>query len=130
MLPDFVDPETIALARALDDGAPTHAYPRPQPMPSAEQRRVRLSVTGIDRLRSDPFEFYAQRILKPSELEALDAEPDAKWRGTAAHEVLQVWHDTGRPMVEIADEVLSQMNHHPLMRALWRPRLIKALEWV
>jgi CRP-like cAMP-binding protein len=22
------------------------------------------------------------------------------------------------------------MNHHPLMRALWRPRLMKALEWV
>jgi ATP-dependent helicase/nuclease subunit B len=122
--------DLLALARALDDGKPALAYPRPQPMPNAEQRRVRLSVTGIDRLRSDPYEFYAARILRLSELEALDAEPDAKWRGTAAHEVLQVWHDTGRPMVEIADEVLSRMNHHPLMRALWRPRLIKALEWV
>ena len=91
---------------------------------------MRLSVTGIDRLRSDPYEFYAARILRLSELEALDAEPDAKWRGTAAHEVLQKWHETGRPMAEIADEVLAQMNHHPLMRALWRPRLIKALEWV
>ncbi|MGV3555037.1 MAG: double-strand break repair protein AddB [Croceibacterium sp.] len=120
----------LVLARALDDGKPAPAYTRPQPRPSAEQRRVRLSVTGIDRLRSDPYEFYAARILRLSELEALDAEPDAKWRGTAAHEVLQVWHDTGRPMVEIADEVLSRMHHHPLMRALWRPRLIKALEWV
>ena len=130
MLPDFVDAQTLALARALDDGEPAPPYPRPQPKPATEQRRVRLSVTGIDRLRSDPFEFYAARILRLSELEALDAEPDAKWRGTAAHEVLQVWHETGRPMVEIADEVLSRMNHHPLMRALWRPRLIKALEWV
>jgi ATP-dependent helicase/nuclease subunit B len=122
--------DLLALARALDDGEPAPAYPRPQPMPDAEQRRVRLSVTGIDRLRSDPYEFYAARVLRLSELEALDAEPDAKWRGTAAHEVLQVWHETSRPMVEIADEVLSRMNHHPLMRALWRPRLIKALEWV
>jgi ATP-dependent helicase/nuclease subunit B len=87
-------------------------------------------VTGLDRLRSDPYEFYAARILRLSELEALDAEPDAKWRGTAAHEVLEKWHATQRPMSEIADEVLSAMNHHPLMRALWRPRLMKALEWI
>jgi ATP-dependent helicase/nuclease subunit B len=33
-------------------------------------------------------------------------------------------------MAEVADEVLTRMNHHPLMRALWRPRLVKALEWV
>jgi len=126
----FQDRETLTLARVLDDGAPAAAYPRPAPVPNAAQRLVRLSVTGIDRLRSDPYEFYAARILQLSELEALDAEPDAKWRGTAAHEVLQTWHETGRPMTEIADEVLAQMNHHPLMRALWRPRLIKALEWV
>jgi len=124
------DRETLALARALDDAEPAPLYPRPQPMPDAEQRRVGLSVTAIDRLRSDPFEFYAQRILKLSELEALDAEPDAKWRGTAAHKVLELWHETKRPMAEIADQVLAGMNHHPLMRALWRPRLMKALEWV
>ena len=33
-------------------------------------------------------------------------------------------------MAQVADEVLTRMNHHPLMRALWRPRLIKALEWI
>jgi ATP-dependent helicase/nuclease subunit B len=122
--------EIAALARALDDGQPAPLYPRPEPRPSTEQRQVRISVTALDRLRSDPFQFYASAILQLKELEVLDAEPSAAWRGTAAHEVLETWHKTGRPMAEVADEVLTRMNHHPLMRALWRPRLVKALEWV
>jgi ATP-dependent helicase/nuclease subunit B len=122
--------EIAALARALDDGEPAPLYPQPQPRPSAEQRLVRVSVTGLDRLRSDPYQFYASEILQLRDLDPLDAEPTPQWRGTAAHKVLETWHTTGRPMVEIADEVLAEMNHHPLMRALWRPRLIKALEWV
>jgi ATP-dependent helicase/nuclease subunit B len=124
------DRATVALARALDDGEPAPLYPRPEPRPSAEQRRVRISVTALDRLRSDPYQFYASSILQLKELDALDAEPSAAWRGTAAHEVLETWHKTGRPMAQVADEVLTRMNHHPLMRALWRPRLIKALEWI
>jgi ATP-dependent helicase/nuclease subunit B len=122
--------EMVALARALDDGEPAPLYPRPEPRPSAEQRLVRVSVTGLDRLRSDPYQFYASEILQLGELDPLDAEPTPQWRGTAAHKVLETWHNTGRPMREIADEVLAEMNHHPLMRALWRPRLMKALEWV
>ena len=124
------DRATVDLARALDDGEPAPLYPQPEPMPSAEQRLVRVSVTGLDRLRSDPYQFYAAEILQLRELDPLDAEPTPQWRGTAAHKVLETWHKTGRPMHAIADEVLAEMNHHPLMRALWRPRLIKALEWV
>jgi len=120
----------VALARAIDDGEPAPLYPRPEPRPSAAQRQVRISVTALDRLRSDPYQFYAASILQLKQLDPLDAEPSAAWRGTAAHEVLETWHRTGRPMAEVADEVLTRMNHHPLMRALWRPRLIKALEWV
>ena len=122
--------EIVALARAIDDGEPAPLYRRPEPRPSAEQRQVRISVTALDRLRSDPYQFYASSILRLKELDALDAEPSAAWRGTAAHEVLETWHKTRRPMAEVADEVLTRMNHHPLMRALWRPRLVKALEWV
>jgi ATP-dependent helicase/nuclease subunit B len=124
------DREIVALARALDDGEPAPLYPRPEPRPSAEQRTVRISVTALDRLRSDPYQFYASAILRLKELDSLDAEPSAAWRGTAAHEVLETWHRTGRAMTDVADDVLTRMNHHPLMRALWRPRLMKALEWV
>ncbi|MXO60084.1 double-strand break repair protein AddB [Altererythrobacter salegens] len=124
------DEALLALARALDDADQALQYPQPKPVPSPEQRKVRVSVTALDRLRSDPYQFYASAILRLKQLDLLDAEPTPAWKGTAAHEVLEKWHKTGRPMAEVADEVLTQMNHHPLMRALWRPRLMKALEWV
>ncbi|MXO90073.1 PD-(D/E)XK nuclease family protein [Pontixanthobacter aquaemixtae] len=122
--------EAVEIARALDHGATTEIYSKPEPKPSAEQRKQRISVTALDRLRSDPYQFYAGNILRLGDLDGLDAEPSAAWRGTAAHEILETWHKTGRPIAEVASEVLQQMNAHPLMRSLWQPRLMKALEWV
>jgi ATP-dependent helicase/nuclease subunit B len=122
--------EIPALVRTLNEPAPAPAHPRPQPRPSAEQRKVPVSVTALDRLRSDPYQFYASSILRLKELDALDAELSPAARGELAHEILETWHRTGRPMDEIAAEALRKMNAHPLMRALWRPRLMKALEWV
>ncbi len=130
LLPRHREAEIVAMARAIDDGAPAEPYQRPEPMPSAEQRKVRISVTALDRLRSDPYQFYASAILCLGELDMLDAEPSPAWRGIAAHEILEMWHKSGRPMRDVAAEVLEQMNAHPLMRALWRPRLMKALEWI
>ena len=120
----------VELARAIDDAPPAAPYARPEPMPSAEQRKVKLSVTGLDRLRADPYQFYASSILGLREIDALDAEPSPAWQGELAHLILQRWHETHRPLGEIASEVLGAMHAHPLTRALWRPRLLKALEWV
>lgn len=122
--------EALVLARALDEAVPASAYPRPVPMPSPDQRRVAVSVTGLDRLRADPYQFYASQILRLAELDPLDAEPSPAWQGELAHEILCKWHETGRPIETIADEQLAAMGAHPLTRALWRPRLLKALEWV
>ena len=44
-------------------------------MPSPEQRKVAIAVTALDRLRADPYQFYAQAILGLRKLDALDAEP-------------------------------------------------------
>jgi ATP-dependent helicase/nuclease subunit B len=122
--------EAVRLARAIDDAPPAPRYPRPQPMPSAEQRRVPISVTGLDRLRGDPYQFYASSILRLSALDSLDAEPSAAWKGTAVHAILERWHKQGGALLPIAHEVLDEMSAHPLMRALWRPRLMAALEWI
>ncbi|MGX7952299.1 double-strand break repair protein AddB [Tsuneonella sp. HG249] len=118
------------MASAIDDAPPAPRYPQPMPAPSAEQRRIALSVTGLDRLRADPYQFYASNILRLPELEALDAEPSPAWQGELAHAILEDWHKTGRPLDELAAEQLAKMNPHPLTRALWRPRLLKALSWV
>ncbi|WP_395394464.1 PD-(D/E)XK nuclease family protein [Novosphingobium sp. BL-8A] len=126
-----VESEAPRLARMIDDAVPVPAHPRPQPMPSVEQRRVDLSVTGLDRLRGDPYEFYANAILGLSRLDALDAEPSAAWKGEVAHLVMERWHKAGEPvdgLHMIAQQVLVEKNAHPLMRALWWPRLSAALD--
>lgn len=127
---DHREEEAPRLTTAIDDAPPLPPYPRPAPMPSAQQRHVALSVTALDRLRADPYQFYAARILGLEELDALDAEPGPAWQGELAHKILEIWHDTGRPLTDIADEVLEQLGAHPLTRALWKPRLLCALEWV
>jgi ATP-dependent helicase/nuclease subunit B len=120
----------VELARAIDDALPEPLYPRPQPMPTAEQRRVDIPVTGLDRLRGDPYQFYAGSILDLRALDPLDAEPSPAWRGTAVHAILERWHKDGGELIPIAEQVLDDMSAHPLTRALWRPRLIAALEWI
>ncbi|GGD94620.1 double-strand break repair protein AddB [Tsuneonella deserti] len=117
-------------AEAIDFASPASRYPRPEPMPDAAQRKVPISVTNLDRLRADPYQFYASAILRLPELEPLDAEPTPAWQGIVAHAILEKWHGTGRPIESIADEELAAMQAHPLTRALWRPRLLKALEWI
>lgn len=121
----------VRLARLIDDAAPLPPSPRPQPMPTAEQRRMDLSVTGLDRLRGDPYQFYASAILALRSIDALDAEPSAAWKGDVAHLIMQRWHEAGEPaggLHAIAQEVLVEKNAHPLMRALWWPRLGAALK--
>jgi ATP-dependent helicase/nuclease subunit B len=126
-----LETEAVDLARRLDAAASVPPPPRPQPMPDADQRRVDVSVTGLDRLRGDPYQFYASAILGLRTIDALDAEPSAAWKGEIAHLIMQRWHEAGEPpggLHAIAQEVLSQHEAHPLMRVLWWPRLAAALE--
>ncbi|MFM9935325.1 MAG: PD-(D/E)XK nuclease family protein, partial [Novosphingobium sp.] len=125
--------EAVRIARMLDDAPPAPAYPQPAPMPSAAQRRVAIASTALDRLRGDPYQFYAQAIMGLRSLEPLDAHPTPAWRGTAAHEVLRLWHEAGSrrgELIPIAERALAEMSAHPFMRGLWRPRLVEGLKWV
>lgn len=126
-----IESGALRLARLIDDAASVPPHPRPQPMPSEEQRLVDLSVTGLDRLRGDPYQFYANSVLRLRSIDGLDAEPSAAWRGDVAHKIMELWHEAGEPeggLLAIAQQVLTQENAHPLMRVLWWPRLSAALE--
>ena len=88
-----------------------------------------------DRLLGDPYQFYAREVLRLRDLEAIDDEPGPAWQGSTAHLILQRWHEARRSDrdVEIAPvmaAVMEETNAHPLLRALWEPRLLAALEWV
>ncbi len=135
---DHRDLRIPALAAQLDRrAAPTEDYPRPEPRPSAALRDVPIKVTALDRLLGDPYQFYAQEILRLAKLDPLDADParDFAWRGTLVHEILRRWHAQRNPqghppILPIADEVLREANVHPLLNGLWRPSLEEALAWI
>ena len=121
-------------SRLIDDGGTPRPVARPAPNPAAALRPKAMSVTQVDRLKADPFAFYAQRILRLAALDPVDADPTAAWRGTAVHGVLEAWArdedcrvDALRPL---ALSMLGDPGTHPLVRALWQPRLLAAVEWI
>ena len=135
LLPRHEETQAIAWARGLASAPEAPRYPRPRPEPSPEQRRVDISATALDRLRGDPYQFFAQKILQLESLDALDAEPSAPWQGEVAHEILERWHrdrlDGGTtPVAEFMATIFAERNVHPVMQALWQPRLAQALRWV
>ncbi len=124
----------LLTARALDAVALPCPAARPAPAPPVDARPRRLSVTDLDRLKADPFAFYAKAMLRLSPLDPIDAEPTAAWRGTMVHEVLERWakEDACDParLRPRAEAMLDDAAAHPLMRALWQPRLMEAIDWI
>ncbi|HLZ79821.1 MAG TPA: double-strand break repair protein AddB [Sphingomonas sp.] len=107
---------------------------RPRPAPPAEERPRKLAVTRLDRLKADPYAFYAQEMLKLVSLDPVDAEPSPAWRGSAVHEVLEAWakEDACDPskLAARAEAMLDGITAHPVLRALWAPRLRESIAWI
>ena len=119
-------------ARDLD--RPAAYRPARRPAPSPVKRPHSISVTEVDRLKADPFAFYARRILGLKSLDPIDADPTAAWRGSAVHLVLEQWmkEDACDPnrLRPRAEALLAGASAHPLMRALWQPRLMEAIDFI
>ncbi|TMJ15776.1 MAG: double-strand break repair protein AddB, partial [Alphaproteobacteria bacterium] len=107
---------------------------RPAPAPDPAIRPRTISVTEVDRLKADPFAFYARKMLRLPTLDLVDADPSAAWRGSAVHRILEAWtkEDDCDPerLRPRAEELLRSSAAHPLMRALWQPRLMEAIDFI
>lgn len=127
-------PELADWAAAID--APDGFAPavRPAPAPPLADRPRRISVTEVDRLNADPYAFYARRMLRLAPLDPVDAEPSPAWRGNQVHAILQDWfeRDGGDPgrLRGYAEALLGDVRTHPMIRALWGPRLVEAIDWI
>ncbi len=121
--------ETLAIA--LDDPEREQPAKRPAPSPPASERPRHIRVTDLDRLKADPFSFYAKTMLGVRPLDDLGAEQDAAWRGTIVHALFEQWfkEDQCAPsgLLPRARALLDGDDIHPLMRALWGPRLLEAI---
>jgi ATP-dependent helicase/nuclease subunit B len=112
------------ITRALDDPGP----------PPADQRPEKISVTSVDRLKADPFAFYANSILHLRVEDPVDADHSARWKGEAVHKVFEEWllNDECAPdqLRSRAERLLADDTIHPMLRALWAPRLLEAIDWI
>ena len=129
------DTELERLARALDapEGKPQPAN-RPAPRPPVADRPRQIYVTDLDRLKADPFAFYAKAMLRLRKFEPVDADHTAAWKGSAVHEVLQAWLDEDdcdpAKLLPRAESLMRSEALHPMLRALWQPRLMEAIAWI
>ncbi|NUT01058.1 MAG: double-strand break repair protein AddB, partial [Sphingomonas sp.] len=128
------DTKLERLALSLDDPGRPNPADRPSPKPERAKRPTTISVTSVDRLKADPFAFYAQSVLGLRRLDPVDADHSAAWKGTAVHKVLEEWlrDDDCDPakLVGRARSLLNSETIHPMLRALWQPRLMEAIRWI
>ena len=122
------------LAVAIDASDTIGFAPRPAPRPPSEQRPREIWVTQVDRLKADPFAFYASAMLRLKPLEPVDADHSAQWKGSAVHAVLEQWlkEDDCDPdrLLARAHALIEGDTIHPMLRALWQPRLLEAIDWI
>ncbi|WCT74833.1 double-strand break repair protein AddB [Sphingomonas naphthae] len=125
-------PQFARLAEALDRPKDFRPAGRPAPSPPVEDRPRRIAVTRLDRLKADPFAFYASQMLRLSEWDAIDADPTPAWRGSQVHKVIEEWltEDDCRPdeLRARAERMLANVARHPVLHAMWTPRLLEAIE--
>ena len=119
---------------AIDDPGESRPVGRPAPSPPANERPRRISVTQVDRMKADPFAFYASAMLGLNRLDLVDADLSAAWKGSAVHEVLEHWlRETDCDPDELIDRARALVAGdaiHPMLRALWQPRLLEAIQWI
>lgn len=123
----------LAVARRLCSSDVAQRFERPQPQPLASERPRALSVTEVPGLKADPFAFYARHMLKLKPLEPRDAEPTGGDRGQVVHRILERWLQGARaqmPLDALVDEELGKLGDRPELAALWRPRVLRMVDFV
>jgi ATP-dependent helicase/nuclease subunit B len=128
------DGDKARFARLIDAATAYRPAERPAPAPPVALRPRSIAVTEVDRLKADPFAFYARAMLRLSSWDPVDAEPSPAWRGTLIHSVLEEWMVEDRCAPDRLDArveaMLADSATHPLMRTLWAPRLAEAIGWI
>jgi ATP-dependent helicase/nuclease subunit B len=126
-----------AMRFAVPDHAPA-AAPRPEPRPPVSKRPRELSVTQIETWLRDPYAIYARHVLRLKPLDPLDAEIGPMDRGSAMHEILELFiRETGEGfppnpaarLIGISEEVFARYGIPQAMLAVWRPRFARAATW-
>jgi len=129
----------IKLARSLDRPTGRLAKStRPAPVPPKTTHPKKLSVTRIKTLVRNPYEIYAQSILKLYPLKPYGLEADALALGIVLHSIIEAYNcsdlvksGTYSPdhFLELANDILEKEVPWPSARRLWYGRLKRVAHW-
>lgn len=120
--------------KAMD--APEHITPtsRPAPTPPVASRPTELSVTRIETWMRDPYQIYAEKILRLRALDPIDADPGGAERGTFIHKALEdlikvypkeLPPDAAQKLLQFGKAALADMRVPSEVEAFWWPRFEK-----
>ncbi|MEG6508318.1 double-strand break repair protein AddB [Methyloligella sp. 2.7D] len=110
----------------------------PAPRPPLAARPRRLSVSRIQRWIANPYDIYAQDILKLRPLKPLGHEPDAALRGQVVHAALSAFtqaHPDALPvdiageLVRFSDDLFAALGGSARVEAFWRPQFECFAAW-
>lgn len=127
-------------ASLADPGARIDIAP-PAPRPPAKARPPRLSVSGVERLRRDPYSVFARYILGLSPLDPLEADPGAADRGTVIHAALERFFRAHPPPDPLPPDAAARLRaegraafgavlDRPAIQAFWWPRFERIADFV
>ena len=129
-------------AKYMDRRGGYHPIKAPAPCPEVKRRPTEMAVTKIDKWMRNPYDIYAQYILKLYRIDELDAEQKPYDYGNIVHDVLKEFNDINAgdsyPTPEEALAQLSAIGRREFadrevpqeVSAFWWPRFVKQMEWV
>ncbi|MGL5448109.1 MAG: double-strand break repair protein AddB, partial [Rhabdaerophilum sp.] len=79
----------LAQIRQADDPGLRASIAPPFVVPARPRLPETISITDFEKLRRDPYDIYARKLLRLRALNPLDPEPDGRQRGTLLHRVLE-----------------------------------------
>ncbi len=131
-------PQWLGWTEALDRPAQVIQPAPPAPRPPLKARPRKLSVTRVETWMRDPYDLYAERILKLRHLDAIDSDPSAAEFGTLVHKALEAFlrgfpkdlpEDPETALLAAGHEVFWAEAVKPGVRAFWWPRFRRIACW-
>ena len=132
-------PDDIAVILAAPRAIIAHPCKMPQPRPALSLRPRKFSATDFDKWITDPYQIYAQKILKLRRLDPVDRRPDAALKGMLFHDALAQFltrYDIGplpddafQRLMESARSVFKPYLHHPQIAEFWLTRFEAVARW-
>lgn len=134
------DEKWVRWAQELDRPPQVRSCAPPEPRPPLAARPQRLSVTRVETWMRDPYDLYAEQILRLRALDPLDQNPGAAEHGTLIHAVLEAFAkevtERGLPdgiaarLKTIGAAKFDELQVRPGMRAFWWPRFERIASWL